>query len=337
MNIFMAGVDYKTASLSVRERFSFSDEAVQKHVQQLARQAGVQGCLLLSTCNRTELYLSCGDDFSPDAAAMLCSLVDLPVDAYRPYFTSCQGHDVLMYLMQLASGLQSQVRGENQILGQVKAAVVVAREAGGMDAVLETVFRNAISAGKRTRTLVALNPVDVSVAQCAVQALTGHAGTLSGKQAIVIGNGEVGRTVADMLLKQGCQVTATFRFHRQAQAHVLQGCRMIPFEELYSAVNDCDILVSATSSPHYVVEAEKLAACQRRPRYLVDLAVPRDIEPEAVNLPGVARYWNVDTLPKAVVDAQDKQKISAIRGIHEEYLVRFQQWYAYRERLRASS
>lgn len=162
MNIFMAGVDYKTASLSVRERFSFSDEAVQKHVQQIARQAGVQGCLLLSTCNRTELYLSCGDGFSPDAAAMLCSLVDLPVEAYRPYFTSCQGHDVLMYLMQLASGLQSQVRGENQILGQVKAAVVLAREAGGMDAVLETVFRNAISAGKRTRTLVALNPVDVS-------------------------------------------------------------------------------------------------------------------------------------------------------------------------------
>lgn len=332
MAIVMAGIDYKHASVEEREPFSLTSTAVRELLVSIREQSGINGCVLISTCNRTELYLSCTEDADPDPAQILCEKLALS-DFCRALFTIRRERQALCHLMMLAAGLRSQIRGEDQVLAQVKNAIQTAREEHCTDAVLETVFRLAVSVGKKVKTEIPISSVETSTAHRALEVLREEMGELAGKRALVIGNGEMGRLSAALLIQQGCAVTMTLRSYKRGVAVIPAGCDTVPYDARYDVIPHCDIVVSATTSPHYTLRAADFHGCPAMPRYFVDLAVPRDIDPEIGNVTGV-RCWNVDTLGGGIPCEETADKLQSIKEIIEEYMLRFDQWQSRREMLR---
>ena len=320
----MAGLDWRVP-ISLREGLSFTKSQVVELDRRIWRHPAVEGCVLLSTCNRTELYLSCGAGAAPDPAALLCEAAGADPAPFAAAFERAEGGDAARRLMEVAGGLRSQIWGEDQILTQVKGALAAAREAGTADGVLETLFRTAAAAGKELKTRVRLAGVPRSAAQSAVERLERAAGGLAGKRALVIGNGEMGRLAAALLVRAGCAVTITLRSYHHGQTVVPPGCAVVPYDDRYQALEGMDLLISATTSPHYTVSAAALGAAAQPPRLLADLAIPRDIEPAVGDLPGLT-LWNVDDLGVAV----DRGLPPEGAAILEKYLDRLEQWENYR-------
>lgn len=261
----MTGLDWRKAPIGLREALSFTRSRVVELDRLLRAAEGVEGCVLLSTCNRTELYLSCASGAEPEPGALLCAAAGLPYAPFAGAFVTCTGEEAARHLMEVAGGLRSQIWGEDQILTQVKGAAAAAREAGTADGVLEILFRNAAAAGKEIKTKVPLTGVPRSAAQSAVERLARDAGGLEGKRALVIGNGEMGRLSAALLHRLGCAVTVTLRTYRHGETVVPAGCAVAPYEERYAAMKGVDLLLSATTSPHYTISARELAAVEDHP------------------------------------------------------------------------
>ena len=234
----------------------------------------------------------------------------------------------MRHLARVAAGLRSRIWGEDQIVTQVKTAIAASRENGGADPVLETLFRTAVSASKAVKTKARLTALPTSAASRAVEVLERETGGLAGRKALVIGNGEMGRLAASLLREAGCAVTVTLRSYHHGETVVPAGCAVAPYEERYAAMEGRDILLSATTSPHYTVSAPELSALSAPPALLVDLAIPRDIQPEAGDLPGV-KLFNVDALGAA----PERQAPPEVEEILESQIARFYQWADYRESL----
>lgn len=325
MNLVMSGLDWNRAPIELRERLSFSRARILELDRQIREMPGVEGCVLLSTCNRTELYLSCGEGQALCPDRMLCAAIPVAYEPFAPSFVTRRGEDASRHLMEVAGGLHSLIWGEDQIVTQVKAAIQAAREAQSADAVLETLFRNAAAAGKEMKSQVQLTGVPHSAAQGGVQRLETLLGGLDQKRILVIGNGEMGRLAASLLQQAGSAVTVTLRSYRHGETRVPAGCAVIAYGERYAAMDGADAVVSATASPHYTITAQELSRLDRPPRVLIDLAIPRDIEPQAASLaPG--GLYNVDDLG---VDTQREIPRQAAE-IVEKYLGRLAQWENYR-------
>lgn len=325
MNIHMCGLDWNRAPIKLRERLSFTKKQVTELDRTLRAAEGVEGAVLLSTCNRTEVYLSCCESFQPDPSNLLCSAAGADCTAFSPYFVSRSGCDAARHLMELAGGLHSQIWGEDQIVTQVKQAAALAREAGTTDPVLETLFRGAVTAGKAIKTKIRLSGVSISAAHRAVAVLERDSAPLAGKRALVIGNGEIGRLCAALLHAAGCAVTVTLRTYRHGETVVPAGCATVPYEARYTAMDGADLLISATTSPHYTVTVPQLSALKHPPRQMVDLAIPRDIQPEAGDLPDV-RLYNMDDLGAAADRTVPPQAVQIV----DKYLDQLYQWDNYR-------
>ena len=148
----MTGIDHERADIAQREHFSFVAGRVSELDAAIRQRTGVEGCVMLSTCSRTELYLHCAEDAFPDPAALLCEVAGQDVDSCRRMFVSKDGEEAIVHLMEVACGLRSQILGEDQIISQVKQAVQIARDAKTAGPVLETLFRCAVTAGKKVRS-----------------------------------------------------------------------------------------------------------------------------------------------------------------------------------------
>lgn len=317
MNITMSGLDHSRAALPVREKFAFSPEQALPFLQWLRQQDGVEGCVLLSTCNRTELYIS-GSAQAP--WRLLCQGLQIPPEA-ADCFVTRSGQDAARHLMEVACGLHSQILGEGQIITQVRKAWELAQQAQTADAALSALFRCAVTAGKRARTQVSIHRHAPSLGTRCRDVLAQALGGLEGRKILVIGNGQMGRLAAQTLYQAGAQVWVTLRTYRHGQTLVPAGCRSIPYEDRAAALEGMDALVSATASPHYTLTAGHLAPLARRPRIAVDLAVPRDIDPAC------AQYLPiVDTDGLGIQAADDQQAIAAMQAIAQEELTRYVQW-----------
>ena len=331
MGIIMSGLDYQKAPIALREQLSFTKTQAEALTGRLAQGEGILGCVLLSTCNRTELYLSCPPEGRAAPDRLLCRAVGLDPGPFAGAFVTRRGEEAVRHLMEVAGGLQSQIWGEDQILSQVKGAIAIAREQGAADPVLETLFRTAVSAGKEIKTKVRLTGVAVSAAARAVEVLRRDLGDLQGRRALVIGNGEMGRLSAALLREAGCAVTVTLRTYRHGETVVPAGCAVTPYGERYASMEGMDILLSATTSPHYTVSARQMSMLKARPSWVVDLAMPRDVDPAAGDLPGVTLY-NVDTLGAEQRRGALPQTVTDILDSH---MARFYEWSNYRRCLPA--
>lgn len=329
MALYCCAVSDRRTPIELRERLSFTRGRVLELDRRLKEAAGVEGCALLSTCNRTELYCACSGEF-PDGPALLCRAAGVLPENLPGAFQVLEGEEALTHLLEVAAGLHSRIWGEDQILTQVRAAIALSREAGSACPELETAFRVAVSAGKRLRTRVRLTGVPTSAPQRAVEVLREQLGGLTGKRALVIGNGEMGRLSARLLREAGCSVKVTLRSYRHGETVVPTGCGAVPYEDRFAAMEGVDLLLSATVSPHYTVTAQALAALKNPPRFLVDLAIPRDIEPAVGELPGVTLY-NIDTLGERVERTVPPEGEAILAAAWEE----FRRWWAYRAALPA--
>lgn len=323
MSILMTGIDYNKASLETRERFALTIAAQEQLLEDVCRSAGVLGSVLISTCNRMELWVS-GEAVQP--YPLLCSLLGVDERLYEPYFTTREEDEAVDHLFELACGLKSQIFGEEQILSQVKDSIAFARECGASDPVLEALFRCAVTAAKKAKTAVHLSSVDRSAARSAVQLLQSKFERLQGLRCLVIGSGEMGRLAAKELLAEGCEVTMTLRRYKHGKSVIPAGCRVVDYEDRHSELAQSQVIFSATRSPHYTLicsEAKTQLAGQGK--ILFDLAVPRDIDPEIAGLPGVCVY-DIDHLGCVQMTEQDSESIRQVRAIVEEELLEFRRW-----------
>ena len=194
MSLTMSGLDCHRTPLALREELAFSGEGLRRALACLKEQSGVTGCVLLSTCNRTELYLT-GDGETP--WRLLCRVAGVSEEQLRPYFETRTGLDAARHLMEVACGLHSQILGEDQIITQVRTALDQALEARAADPTLAALFRHAVTAGKRAKTQVSVTRGAPSLGGQCRDVLARELGTLAGKRVLVIGNGQMGRLAAE--------------------------------------------------------------------------------------------------------------------------------------------
>ncbi len=331
MHLCMSGLDYSVASIALREQLSFTKNGVLDMDCIIAANPQLLGVVLLSTCNRTELYLSCADGPDLDPGELLCRAAGADYRDFANAFVTRRDTECVRHLMEVACGLRSQILGEDQILTQVKTAVTLAREAGTSDSVLETLFRTAAACGKAAKTGGRLTGLPTSAAHQAVAALEERMGSLAGKRAMVIGNGEMGRLAASLLRDAGCAVTVTLRSYRHGETVVPAGCAVASYDDRYAAMENMDLLISATTSPHYTVMAEPFTAVVNPPKLLVDLAIPRDIQPDLGAAADGVVLLNVDDLSQRT--GADAKELARVHSTIQEYMDRFYQWNNYRESL----
>ncbi len=323
MSISMIGVDHSMAPLDIRALFAFSKKNAGEAMVKLKEEAGVKGCIILSTCNRLEIWVSMDEDAKISLYDCLCRMKGIKEASYEPYFIKREDREAVEHLFYLASGLKSQIMGEDQILTQVKDALSLAREYFATDSVLEVLFRMAVTAGKKIKTEVPFAHGNPSVIHKAVSFLEEQGYSVRNKVCLVIGNGEMGKVAAQTLREWGGDVTVTIRQYRSGVVNIPVGCKRINYGDRMEYLPKCDLVVSATASPNYTLREELFegVACKER-LVLIDLAVPRDIEPALGKREGITLY-DMDSFRMPEVPKELEESLEAagaiVRGQMEEF------------------
>ena len=328
MKLMMTGLDHTRADLSIRESFAISKEKTQETLQSIVDSGIASGCVIISTCNRTELYASVNIDNSPMLSRVLCEVLERDYSEYEEYFMEKTEEQALEHLCRVASGLDSQIVGDDQIITQAREAIELSRELDCTDSYVEKMFNQAIAAAKAIKTKVILRTLGVdSVPGAAVDTLLSMM-PLTGKKALVIGNGQMGRLVAQLLIAQGANVTMTLRQYKKGEIVVPDGADTVLYSERYPVIAESDIVVSATSSPHYTVYLEELDGLDRLPRVFVDIAVPRDIEPKIEELSETKVLTVDDIASKSRELPKESQEL--IESIIKEHTDKYYDWHRYK-------
>ena len=329
MNIIMSYIDYNMAGLGEREVFSCTKTQTAEIYDKLKAKDEILGAVLIATCNRTELYLSLKEDSQLNPFRELCGAIGVSYDAYAHMNQTLTGDAAIIHLCKVAAGAESQIWGDDQIVTQVDDALKEAQKAEATDTLLNVIFRNGVSAGKKVKTQVDFKVDDNSTASRAVKLIRTNPAL---KKVLVIGNGMIGRLVAELLVKEGLAPTMTLRQYRHGENIIPAGTAAVNYGERYKAIAESDAVISATLSPHYTVSMEELSKIERIPEVFIDLAVPRDIDPKVEEISHV-RYYDIDTLGKDVRDARMEAQMKEIEVIIEKYIDDFHKWYSFRDRL----
>ena len=315
MYIVLVGLNHKTAPLSVREKISVTGRQKETVYQTFRTDTSLKSLMVLSTCNRTE---ACAVTTDPETGAgelreIFFSLASCDREEIMPYLYEMNCYAAVSHLFHVASGLDSMVLGETQILGQLKSAYQEAVDCGAVDSVMHQLMQKTFSAAKKVHTLTAINDNPSSVSYIAVERAKKHCGTLQGKQVLVTGAGKAGQLTARYLKGEG--VKAVFVSNRSAEvAQTLAkelGGKAVPFEDMPSYLTEVDVVISCTGACHAVIHGDRclqaLKARNGKPVIMIDIAVPRDIDPALGAVPGVALCDMDDIQKTAAAHAQDRQ------------------------------
>lgn len=250
---------------------------------------------------------------------------------YAQYFAERTEEEAVEHLFYLTSGLKSQILAEDQIITQVKDALSLSREAYCTDNVLEVLFRMAVTAAKKVKTKVIFSRGNSSVIHQAIHCLEEKGFSLFGKTCMVIGNGEMGKVAALALREAGAEVTVTVRQYRSGIVNIPKGCERINYGDRGEFLPQCDLVVSATASPNYTLTRELLETVPPVEHLvLIDLAVPRDIEPSAGELSGITLY-DIDSFKIDAVSPKLQQSLEKAGEILQEQMEDFYNWYGGRD------
>lgn len=335
MNILLVGMNHKTAPLEIRERFSLSCGNNVNPLKELIQVPHLKEAMCLSTCNRVEVIAN-----TKDTAAALDSIKDfvsyrgcLSKKEMEKYSYMYFGQDAVRHLFRVASSLDSLVMGEPQILGQVKEAYHLAAENKATGLILNKVLHHAFRTAKRVRTETCIANNAVSVSYAAVELAKKIFGSVKGKTVLLVGAGEMSELAARHLINQEAErfLIANRTFSRASQiAEAFHG-KAIEFEQLAEGMADADIVIASTGATGYVITKEMVAKALHRRKnrllFLIDIAVPRDIEPGAGGIDNAFLY-NIDDLQE-VVDENIKdrrQEAQKAETIIEEEISKHQAW-----------
>ena len=331
MSISMIGIDYSRASVDIRAQFSFTKKNAVTALEHLKQKTGILGGVLLSTCNRMELWASTQEDWQGSLYDFLCREKGREPEEFQDYFVQRTGAEAVEHLFYLTSGLKSQILAEDQIITQVKDALALSREAYCTDNVLEVLFRKAVTGAKRVKTEVTFSRGNSSVIHQAIEKLKEQGYELLGKTCMVIGNGEMGKVTAMALREAGAKVTVTVRQYRSGMVTIPPGCDRINYGERVDFLPKCDLAVSATASPNFTLTRELLEqAGLAKELILIDLAVPRDMEPAIGELPGITLY-DIDSFKITADSPALRESMEKAGKILAEEIEDFYNWYQGRE------
>ena len=328
--IFLVGVSYRTAPVEEREALAISSGELSQALSRLREVRGT--AVLLSTCNRTELYGAVPMQTRDEAVALLLQTKDAHLDSSRFYFL--RDADAVRHLYRVAAGIDSMVIGESQILGQVREAFSAATAAGTLDGVLSRVFHTALAVGKRARSRTSIARYAVSVSSTAVAVARNVLGDISQSTVLVVSAGGTGKLAARALRESGASriLVANRTYSRAQEMAAAMSGSAIPFSEIVEHLPKVDIVISATGSEHYVLGPNELRQVALRrnghPLLLIDIAVPRDIDPEVKSIPGI-HLFDIDDLQSVSSDPDNSSSAAEIRKVEaliEEEAARFQQW-----------
>lgn len=326
VSIVVIGVNHRTGPLAVLERVSLVDDAITKALHSLQSRDNISETVVVSTCNRTEVY-AVAERFHgayADIRDFFCELGGLAPDDLHPHLYSQHDEAAVAHLFEVAAGLDSAVLGEHEILGQVRVAWELAQAEGGARATLNLLFRHAIEVGKRARTETAIGRATASVSQAAVEMANERLGGLTGRRVLVIGAGEMGEGMAVALASAGvAEVAVANRTGERAAllADRVNG-RVAPFADLPAAIAEADLVLTSTGSGHIVIDhgtvASAMSARMARPLLVVDIAVPRDVDSGVSSIPGVSlldlddlRTWAAKGIEQRVAEADKVRSIVA--------------------------
>jgi glutamyl-tRNA reductase len=336
MNFFLVGVSHKTAPIELRERLAFPEQNLPEALRQAGSLPGVCETLILSTCNRVEI-LARGEnpqhDLSVTLARFLTEYHEFPHSRLEPHLYRYQHREAIRHVFRVASSLDSMIIGETQILGQVKEAHAVARSVGTLRGPLDEVMTRAFFVAKRVRSETGIASSAVSVSYAAVELARKIFGSLEGKRILLVGAGKMSELAARHLLSHGgSQIFVANRTGERAEelAAALQG-RAVPFDQWLEYAAQCDIVITSTAASQFLIHKSDvqrlLTERKNRPMFLIDIAVPRNIDPEVNKLDNVFLY-DIDDLQQ-VVNANLKERLrEAQRGeqIAEQEVERFLRW-----------
>jgi glutamyl-tRNA reductase len=334
--LFLLGVSHRTAPVDLRERLDFSSRDVGAAVEALATQCSATESVVLSTCNRSEIYAVSTDPTRTrdELVTFLSEYHQLPRDVFVPHLFAHGDMAAARHLFRVAAGLDSLVVGEPQILGQVKDAFQAAAERHCTGPLLNKTFTWAFGVGKRVRTETTLGEGAVSVSFAAVALARKIFGRLDGRRVLVVGAGEISALTAQHLRSQGVAeivITSRTAAHADALAATVGG-RTVPWADMRQAMAHADIVITATGSQRPIISREDVQAVTGRrqraePLFIIDVAVPRDVDPDVSEIEQVFLY-NVDDLQGIVQEnlARRGAEIARAEAIVAEEVARFTVW-----------
>jgi glutamyl-tRNA reductase len=337
VGIICIGADHNCASIELRSKVSFTESKYDDVYEKLKKFLGIDVSIIISTCNRTEIYAFC--DRYKEAKTVLMNFIKeyfglLNEEINKFYFY--EESKAIEHLFRVAAGLESMVIGEDQILGQVKEAHERAMDKGASNAVLNRVFRDAITCAKEIKSQTGISSNKLSLASIAIETLKGSIESLENKSALVVGAGDMSRIAINCLLEDG--IKAIYICNRSFDSakdtiNKFPNTKFIDFTRRYEVLNEIDILITATSAPHNIFEYEKFRCNyhmeSKNKLFIIDMAVPKDVDPEIARIDKVALY-DVDYFKEiAASNLKHREELKSIaESMISEYIEELEAWLA---------
>ncbi len=323
MHLKVLGLNHRTAPIEVRENFLISKEALRRGLENLDSYDGLSEAVILNTCNRSEIYAVTAEDCDKSVYNFLNDLIGGVDEKFLYEFDneSCVEH-----LFEVAAGLDSLVLGEGQILSQVKEAYALAKAAEATDTILNTLFNRAIASGKRVRTETKIAYNSVSISSAAVELAEKKLGGLVGKSALIFGAGKMAQLTAQHLLSHNLKKIFVANHHLERAEEMASkiGGQAVAWEDAFTSAAHVDIIITSTGAPHYVVKPWQTQQLMTRRAgrgiFFIDIAVPRDVDPEVGKIKGVTLY-NIDDLESVVeknLQARQREAVLAKKIVVED-------------------
>ncbi len=334
-DLISIGISHKTAPVALRERLSLSTGQAKQVMHDLIGSEDIHEAVAISTCNRTELYMVASDPVAAESLALshLSRRAEIrPTELVERLYTF-HDSDMVAQLMRVAGGLDSMVVGETEILGQVKRSYELALEEQTTGPITNRIFTHAIAAGKRVQSETWIGAYKVSVSSMAVELARETVGDLTNRKALVIGAGGNGEVTARALSEAGVDTVfiANRQYGRAIGVAEMIGGKAVRFEHLPEELVDTDIVLSSTGSPHTLIHPDEMNAVmterQGRPLLMIDIAVPRDIDPAVGEIPGVTLF-DMDDLQRAVDQNMNVRRSEAAKAetVVAQEVEKFERW-----------
>jgi glutamyl-tRNA reductase len=339
VQFILLGINHRTASLDVRERFAFSGDDLAWALSACKNTSIIEECVILSTCNRTEIYALTPhlEQTREFLLQTLCQYAALSVSDFEDIAYTSYNKFAAQHLFQVAAGLDSMVFGENEILRQVKDALLDAQLAESSGAVLNQLFTSAIRAGKRVRSETAINQGAASIGSVAARLIRDYAQVLKREPRILlIGTGKMGAVTLKNLEQTAFPLTLSNRSRAKADdlAASYSGAQVIDLSEMPVALAESDVVITCTSADHFLIDYDHRAAFAQRtdPVLLIDLSVPRNMEPRLAEIENVS-YYDMDRLQQVVERSYENRMLcqDLAETILADEMARFLEWFNTRE------
>jgi len=334
--IVVLGINHNTASVELRESLAFSEEQARTFVAQVMQEGSVAEVFILSTCNRTEVHFVTENPKTGQNTILnsLASACGRNAKDYAKSLYDLEGREAVEHIFSVTAGLNSMVLGETEILGQVKKAYQLSDQGGGIGATLHGLYQQALKAGKRVHKETGINDKAASVSYAGVELARQIFGGLQGKRVLLLGAGEMSELTAKHLHSHGAQeiVVVNRTLERARPIAEKFGGICDGYDKLCYWLEQVDIVISSTGAPHFVIELDHLKAViekgRQAPMFLIDIAVPRDIDPRVKDIHNVYAY-SIDDLETVVDENMAERRATAelARRIIREEVSEFMDWY----------